>query len=166
MDWSMRTRLASRLTLLAVIVATIGPALAGEVAKPRYTLDSSQSGFVRLDTKTGTVTHCSLSAGKWTCDTLLSGDAQLSGRLDALALEVARLTAATAALDRKVSHLSSGTAGPSTALPAPAPATSMVLSAPPAAQPGVTERIVKRLLAMVRLLKHGRGPAKAAVTPS
>ena len=165
----MRARLASRLGLTAVLAAALASASAAETAKPRFTLDSSQEGFVRLDTQTGTVTHCRATKGKWACDAILAGDSGAGARLDALALDVARLRAATAALDARVARLTE------TGVPGAAPAVGVV---PPVALPSMTPalgrpamvsaagRVVGRFLTIVRQLKHGKGDVKAAPTPS
>jgi hypothetical protein len=146
------------LALGAIVASVTGPASAAEATKPRFSLDASRDGFVRLDTATGAVTHCTVVRGKWTCDEVLSGGAPLSARLDALSLEVARLSAATAALDARVTRIgSAGIAPPAVIAPAAVP----TVARP--AHPSVAGAIVTRFLAMVRLLKHGRdAPAPAA----
>ena len=160
----MRARPLLRLVLsAAVVAAAFGVAAAGPV-KPRFTLDSSRDGFVRLDTQTGTVTHCSVVKGAWTCDAILSGDAGLAARLDALSLEVARLTAVTAALEARLSRSPKEDARVPVATPTAAPI------GPPAVEPSgrssVARTIVSRFLTMVRLLRHGKDETRPAPTPS
>lgn len=114
-----------------VLVAASAPGL----AEGRFALSASRDGVVRLDTATGAVSRCSPAEGVWRCETL---PVEMS-RLDALAMEVAALTA-------KVAALSAG-------LKTPAP--------PPVAaiepqKPGFVREALGRFLALVRTLKHGR----------
>jgi outer membrane murein-binding lipoprotein Lpp len=157
----MRTLLLPVLALGLIAASAAVPASAAEAAKPRFSLDASRDGFVRLDTATGAVTHCTAVKGKWTCDEVLAGGAVLSARIDALSLEVSRLSAATAALDARVTRIGAADVAASTAV---APA-----KAPAVAQPAhrsVAGAIVTRFLAMVRLLKHGRDASTPAATRS
>lgn len=148
----------------AVLAAASGVAGAAGPVKSRFTLDSSRDGFVRLDTQTGTVTHCSVIKGAWTCDAILSGDAGLAARLDALSLEVARLTAVTAALEARLSRSPKEDARVPVATPTATPA------GPPAVEPSgrtsVARTIVSRFLTMVRLLRHGKDETRPPLTPS
>jgi hypothetical protein len=165
----MRVRLASRLGLAAVLAATVASASAAETAKPRFTLDSSQDGFVRLDTQTGTVTHCHANQGTWACDAILAGDSGVGARLDALALDVARLRAATAALDPRVAHVADvGAPGAEPAARVVPPAAPSAIAPAPgrSALTRAAGRIVGRFLTIVRQLKHGKDDVKAAPTPS
>lgn len=157
----MSQRALPVLVFAATALAVLGTAWAAEPAKPHFTIDSSRSGFVRLDTQTGAVTHCSATKGKWTCDGILAADANLGLRVDALAVEVARLAASTAALTARVEQLATNGAAArvsqgGTAQPA--------VTAQPVARKTIADRIVGRFLAMVRLLKHGKG--ESAATPS
>jgi hypothetical protein len=45
----------------------VSPALAQDGANDRYTLEKSESGFVRLDRQTGVVTLCTETEGTLTC---------------------------------------------------------------------------------------------------
>jgi len=157
----MRQRLLPVLVSVATGAAVLGTATAAEPARPRFTIDSARDGFTRLDTQTGAVTHCSAVRGKWTCDAILSGDANLAQRVEALAVAVARLSANTAVLTARVERLAKSGAQPSPgAQPAAAEAPQQV------ARKGIADRIVNRFLAMVRLLKHGKSEATPAATPS
>lgn len=120
----MRLLLAfTALTLLAV------PVSAEESG--RYLLSASPAGFVRLDTVTGDVSHCRQQKGMWSCEVL----AVEKSRLDALAAEVAKLSAAVAAIKGRPE------------------------AEPPAAEeksPGFARQMVSRLIGLVRVLKYGR----------
>jgi hypothetical protein len=160
----MKARVLSGLVAVAIAAGVFGLAAAAEPVKPRFTIDSSRDGFVRLDTLTGAVAHCSSLKGEWICDSILSADAGLGPRLDALANQVARLAAETTALDARIGLLAKGEASaPVSMLPQPA-------TTQPAARPsaGVSfaDRIVERFLAMVRLLKHGKGEVLPAARAS
>jgi hypothetical protein len=82
--------LPSRFSLLvAAGLAGLAPAMAAETPdneNGRYTLQPSVDGMVRLDTRTGTVSHCSNSAAGWACyavpDERAALDAEI-GRLQA-----------------------------------------------------------------------------------
>jgi hypothetical protein len=52
---------------LAAISFAIPAAVAQESAENRYTLEKSESGFVRLDRQTGAVTLCAEAEGTLTC---------------------------------------------------------------------------------------------------
>jgi hypothetical protein len=144
---------------LAGVVALAAPAWSEGPVTPaaapagagRYALNAARDGFVRLDTATGAVSHCSQEAGVWHCDTIAGEDATLKARLDALTGEVAKLSAAVAALGARVADLAVGNAP----------------TAPVAEKPvverraGFAGRAVDRFLAMVRALKHGAPPASS-----
>lgn len=117
----------------------------------RYALSASRDGFVRLDTVTGSVSHCRPEKGVWRCEPLPAEDSALRARLDALTTEVARLTASVAALNGRVAAL---------APPAEAPKPAAVAAPPPPeARPGFLRQTMVRFLDFVRVLKHGRGEA-------
>jgi hypothetical protein len=151
----MKAKVLFGFAVVAIAAGVFGATAAAEPVKPRFTIDSSRDGFVRLDTQTGAVAHCSSLKGVWSCDPVLSGDAGLGLRLDALADEVARLAAETAALDDRIGLLAKGEAStPASTLPQ---STTTQPAARPSAGVSFADRIVGRFLAMVRLLKHGKG---------
>lgn len=139
-----------RRTALAAIILAAVPALAADLpdAAGRFTLGPSRDGFVRLDTKTGAVSHCATNAGVWTCEPLPQPqDTALKAKVEALTAAVARLTATVAALDDRVGAI--------------APVASAGMPKPPVAAPpreygpNLAQRAVARLIDMVRRLKHG-----------
>ena len=88
--------LPSRLSLLvaAVCLAGLAPALAAEVPETengRYTLQPSDDGMVRLDTRTGAVSNCSNSAAGWACYTVPDERAALDAEIGRLQAENAKL---------------------------------------------------------------------------
>jgi hypothetical protein len=143
-------RVRSLIAPLAIVLAGFtvaataedGPAPAG-----RYELTSGpDSSFVRLDTRTGAVSHCRQDSGVWRCEPIL--DSGLSDRLTALSGKVDHLSSDVEHLSLRVDALSSRAA-----LPAPDPG--------PDAKGhdrhgGVAQTVVQRLLDMIRTLKHGR----------
>jgi hypothetical protein len=153
----MTRHVLTGLLAVATICAACSSGAAAEMVKPRFTLDSSGAGFVRLDTATGAVTHCSVTNGTWTCDPILAPDEGLGPRVDALAGDVARLTAEMAALRTQVDQLADRAAAP------PAGGAPAVAAAEHAPARTLAKRIVSRFLAMVHQLKHGR---REAATPS
>ncbi len=135
---------------LALILCMAASAALADDA-PRYALSAAKDGFVRLDTVTGAVTHCRPVGGVWRCEPLAGVD---ESRFQALAADVAKLTADVAVLGHRIDDL---------AVPkeAPAPVAQVAIAPPPqpAAKPNPLAAVVDRLLAFVRTLKHGREPA-------
>lgn len=88
--------------IVGVGLVGLGSALAADATAPapaagRYDLTPAETGFIRLDTQTGATAHCAPREGVWYCDPLLP-DGGMAARVDALAEQVARLTAALNAL--------------------------------------------------------------------
>jgi hypothetical protein len=117
--------------------------------QPRYALSAAKDGFVRLDTVTGAVSHCRPANGVWRCEPIAGVD---DSRFQALAAEVAKLTADVALLGHRVDDL----AMPVATVRAPP---SAAIPAAPVARPNPVVAVMDRLLAFVRTLKHGRDPA-------
>ena len=79
-------------SLVVVAAITIAmPALAQEAPAARYQITPSGEGFTRLDTETGSLSHCGKRDGVWYCEPLAGPDSGLERKLDGLAGEVARL---------------------------------------------------------------------------
>lgn len=92
-----------RSTVFAILLLSAGiPAVvAQETSTDRYTLEKSESGFVRLDRQTGAVTLCTEADGTLTCrmaaDERAAYDedlARLEKRVEALERQIANGTAA------------------------------------------------------------------------
>jgi hypothetical protein len=92
-----------RSTAFAILLLAAGvpAAMAQETNTDRYTLEKSESGFVRLDRQTGAVTLCTEANGALTCrmaaDERAAYDedlARLEKRVDALEKQIADGTAA------------------------------------------------------------------------
>lgn len=132
-----------RIIASVAIVMLAGSALAADTAPApgRYAIGPSADGFVRLDTTSGAVSHCVQAEGVWRCEPLAANDGALKSRLDALAAEVKRLTAAVAALDARVAGI------------APVPTQAVVDETP--SRSGFARQAVGRFLDMVRRLKRG-----------
>lgn len=135
--------------ILLVAVFFAAPVLAGEPVAGRYLLGPSPSGFVRLDTATGSTSHCRQEGAVWRCEPLLPGGNVIDDRLEALSSEVTRLSAALAALNARVAAL--------------VPVDRRAIAAPPAIESppiartqGFAGQLVERFLDLVRTLKHGR----------
>jgi len=182
-----------RVALILLVAVGAMPALAADGAGPagsigRFELAPADTGFTRLDTQTGAVSHCDEKAGAWVC-TPLATDNSLTGKVDALSAEVARLAAAlsalpdaTAAAAVRVDALSArveALAGDVAAL-ADAAAKPVVIPPALAAAPtrpivpeaaavashgesgapiGFLAEAVERFLALVGALKHGNTPS-------
>ncbi|AOG11730.1 hypothetical protein [Agrobacterium sp. RAC06] len=93
--------IAKTLLTLAALSLCVPVAMAQDAATDRYTLEKSESGFVRLDRQTGAVTLCTEADGTLTCrmaaDERAAYDADLARlekRVEALEKRVAEGTAA------------------------------------------------------------------------
>jgi hypothetical protein len=89
--------------LLSLPIAASGqnaPAAGEDASAPsgRYQIAPDEDGFVRLDTRTGAMTHCGKREGAWRCDVLAEERSDLEQRLDALAGKVDALSAEVARL--------------------------------------------------------------------
>ena len=91
------------------------PATAGRFL---LTSDSNQ-GFVRLDTKTGAVSHCGQQDGTWFCEPL--AEAGLTAELAALNDKVADLSAGLERLSARVDDLAARPVAAPNAMPAMRP---------------------------------------------
>jgi hypothetical protein len=133
----------SLLTLLIAAGAAVAvPALAQDTPPPAGRFQLTPGGgnsFVRLDTRTGTVTHCRQDQNSvWRCEPIL--DSGLAQRLDALSGKVDRLALRVDALAGQ----------------APIPPGQAVPHEPPAQPRGFARAAIDRLLEMIREIKrHG-----------
>ena len=94
--------LPSRLSLVvaATCLAGLAPAVAAETLETengRYTLQPSGDGMIRLDTRSGTVSHCSNSAAGWACYAVPDERAAMDAEIGRLQGENAKLKAQLAA---------------------------------------------------------------------
>jgi hypothetical protein len=112
-------------------------------AAGRYQLTAAPSGFVRLDTATGATAHCTVVAGVWQCEPLLA-EGDLVARVDGLADELAQTKAALDEFSVRLNTLAARLDRVPGAL------------APTEPRAGFIRSAFDRLLAMVRVLKHGR----------
>ncbi len=128
-----------RLALLAAAIALVATAAPADDAATgsRFAVQPSDDGFVRLDTETGTVSHCGRKDGVWFCEPVIEDLSplrrrveELAGRVDALAAELAALKAAPP-------------------VPAPGP---VVTPEKPA--PGFAETVVRRFVRLVQNMKR------------
>lgn len=138
-------------SLIATLaIASLGltvPAAAqdGASSAGRYQLTSGpDSSFVRLDTRTGAVSHCRQDGGVWRCEPIM--DSGLSDRLGALSGQVDRLSSDVDRLSLRVDQLATRTVAPDSGPEARAPDR----------HSGFAQAVVQRLLDMIRTLKHGR----------
>lgn len=140
----------SLIAVVALVSAAVAvPAAAQDSAPPpgRYELTSGpDNSFVRLDTRTGAVSHCRQDGGVWHCDPIM--DSGLADRLTALSGKVDHLSADLGRLSLRVDALA--TAG---STPPPAADAGDGARGKPV---GFAQTAVHRLLEMIRMLKHGR----------
>ena len=145
--------------LLALPIAAAGQ----DASAPsgRYQISPDEDGFVRLDTRTGAMTHCGKREGAWRCDVLAEERSDvdrrletLAGKVDALSAEVARLADRLAAVEAEP--------GASTA---PSPDAQLPAVPSPEAREedfdealSFAERLMRRFFDMVRELKSETPP--------
>lgn len=122
------------------------PVSAEEPGAGRYAIQPSVDGFIRLDTETGAMAHCTRRDGVWRCETL----AEEKGAIAALDATVRALGAR---LDDIVGRLAALEAG-KPAVEAEPPET--VTGIEPA--PGFAELLVGRLFQLVRDIRAERQP--------
>ncbi|MEZ5842806.1 MAG: hypothetical protein R3D27_03635 [Hyphomicrobiaceae bacterium] len=99
-------RLRSQKAMLPVMLAaafalSAGPALAQDAAgeKGRYTMSPVDNGFVRLDTRTGAMSFCTRSDGRWSCEAMADAGADLRQEAERLRKENTDLRAEIKRLD-------------------------------------------------------------------
>ena len=102
--------IAKTLLTLAALSLGVPVAMAQDAATDRYTLEKSESGFVRLDRQTGAVTLCTEADGTLTCR--MAADERAAYDAD-----LARLEKRGEALEKRVAE---GTAAKSGELPSDA----------------------------------------------
>jgi len=111
----------------------------------RFLLTSDQNeGFVRLDTKTGAVSHCGQKDGTWFCEPL--AEAGLSAELATLNDRVADLSAGLDRLSDRVDGLAAEIAASERVAP---PASDVAT-----VEPGIADRVLGKFLDMVRTIKY------------
>ncbi len=135
--------------LIAVtgLVLCAAPALAQDAATGtgRFQIAPSDQGFTRLDTETGSLSHCTRSDGVWRCEPLAEATG-LAQKVDDLSGRVGQLSTSVDALATRLDAL----AGRVEALAARPVAD----AAPAPAEDGFVETAVRRLFDMVRQMKH------------
>jgi hypothetical protein len=141
-----------RLYVLIVAGAVLGaiPSLAEEAPTPpagRYQIAPDEDGFVRLDTETGAMSHCTKRDGAWQCDVLAEDRSASDARIEALVREVEALTKKVEELAARLATLEAARSGdsPTAGAPPSDPELDRALS--------FAERLMQRFFDMVRELK-------------
>ncbi len=122
-----------------ILGLTMVSASAQEVETGRYAIEPSVDGFIRLDTETGSISHCARRDGVWRCDIL----AEDRSAIDELAAEVKALGGRLDDLSARMDALEAGdraVAPPEAVEPAP----------------GFAELLIQRLFDLVRDMKRGQ----------
>ncbi|MEO6947974.1 MAG: hypothetical protein ABI150_15785 [Nitrobacter sp.] len=99
-------RPARIITTAAMLAGLAAPAMAQatpDTEQGRYTLAPMSGGFVRLDTRTGVVSHCTDKGIGWACYTLPDEHAALDTEIGRLQTENEKLKAQLAASEPTVS---------------------------------------------------------------
>lgn len=85
---------------VAGLLAALALPAGAEEQPGRYVLKDVKDGFIRLDTKTGAVSHCELRSPQWICESV-ADDRQV------LQQEIAKLENENALLKKRVGELES-----------------------------------------------------------
>lgn len=91
--------------IVALLIAAAGPTLSqtmsgDENAEPgRFTMSETDDGFLRLDTKLGTVSTCRRRSGDWVCESVADERAAMESEIEKLAEENEKLRGRIAALE-------------------------------------------------------------------
>jgi len=158
-----------RIGVAALAAVLAAPALAQQSGGGAavYQITPAESGFTRLDTRSGSLTHCRLIDGVWHCEPIDggAGDAAAAPVSDAGGDDttVTDLAARLEALAAKVEVLAERVAAQEAAAAAPAPEPAVPVPSPPAAAkpapaPAFAAQVVARFVEMVRRLKVGAEP--------
>jgi len=146
--------LAAATLALAVLAGGPPAAAQGRSDAPRYVMQPVEGGLMKLDTRSGSLSFCSMKSGAWVCEAVPEDRA-------ALEAEIARLQGKVAELEKGRAGV--GTAGvpdimapPEPAPPgAPPPAASpAVPPVPPAGEEERTEEARKRLDQAMDMAEH------------
>lgn len=89
---------AVALALFAISGDAVGQDMGG-ADKGRYTMSPVDNGFVRLDTQTGAMSHCTRSDGRWSCEAMADGGTDVRQEVEKLRKENADLRAEIKRLD-------------------------------------------------------------------
>jgi hypothetical protein len=132
--------------LAGFILVAMGTAAPAQEPAGRFQVTPGEGGgFVRLDTRTGAVSHCARRDNAWYCEPLAGADAGTDQRVTVLSAEVQRLTREVARLSAEVLALRAG----APALPA---ATDQKMSEDEA--PGFAGKVMGRFFDLVREMKR------------
>jgi hypothetical protein len=169
--WSIAVR---RIAIMLVGLVVAGTA-AGEDAKPvsRFAVQPSDDGFVRLDTRTGTVSHCGRRNGVWFCEKLVEDQTAIEQEIDALRSRIDALSKQVETLATRVPAANAPPAQDQTAIEREidtlraridtlskqleALATRPPASPPAIESPGFVTKLMHRLYALVRRIKGEAG---------
>jgi hypothetical protein len=137
--------LASLLVLATPAVAEDGISDAPKGAG-RFAIQSSDGGFIRLDTETGAVSHCKRTNETWRCDAIAEDEAALQAQMKSLSDQVTALAGEVAGLKNEIASLKAAPTLPKTELtPEEEHEFDKAMS--------FAERLMKRFFEMVRDLK-------------
>ena len=132
--------------ILAGVLFLAAPVLAEDAAPAggRYAIQSSDNGFVRLDTESGAISHCKRMEGTWRCDAITEDKAVLEKQVGVLSAQVETLSTEIDRLKGEIATLKTGP--PQTSL---TPKEEREFDK----AMGFAERLMKRFFEIVRDLK-------------
>lgn len=99
--------------LILVMIALVAGLSVAQSAQQtgRYVLKQTSDGFIRLDTETGSLAHCSQLNGKWTCENLYDGNSANRDEVARLSRDNRELKDRVARLEAKLGKLSASKSG-------------------------------------------------------
>lgn len=140
-----------RIFLIALALIFALSAAAGSTQQTgRYILKHAGDGFVRLDTRTGSLAHCLKIDGKWQCESLDTGKSVHSTEIAQLKQQNKNLTNRVARLEAKLRELSGETRKPKSKLGLPSDQELDEIM-------GFFEKLVMRFMQFARTLQDAPG---------
>lgn len=136
----------TRAVLFAVVLAAVSVGSAAADERGRYVLEPVEDGVIRLDTESGTVSHCRTRTGNWRCESLADERKALDDEIGRLAEENERLKQRVAELEAELMDERPG--GSSLRLPSEEDLDRVV---------GFFEKLMRRLMDMARDLNEDPG---------
>lgn len=145
----MKNRLMAAAIIPALLWCAAVPATAGQETG-RYVLKQTRDGFIRLDTESGSVAHCSQSNGKWHCDSLEKERTDVQQEIARLEQQNSLLKGKITRLEAKLRELSRNNTKPKSKLELPSDEELDQIM-------GFFEKLVTRFMQFARTLQGAPG---------
>lgn len=140
---------------IAIAILLGGSAIAEQATSTtgRYQIAPDEDGFVRLDTRTGTLTHCKKRETVWHCEILDEDRPEIDRDIQSLREAAVALNAELGRLNERLGAIEESL--DATGVPPPAKIDPAIVDREEALDqaPSLTERIMQRLFDMIRDMK-------------